>query len=504
MKKAKKLILAIALALASLAAQAQTQQQRLEKHVYYMASDTLQGRKAGSTDARKVADYVEREFRQIGLQPLYGSHRLYFRTLLMSGVEVLTEKAIDTLKYSSTIYRDVVGVIPGCDPVLKNEYIVVGGHYDHLGVRNGKVYNGADDNASGTACVIEMARQLVDQRPARTIIICAFDAEEIGLFGSKALAVKMEQMHDISKVKMMMSIDMVGWLKQGKDLRFEGTGTLKGCEKMLQDEAAQVGISIRSKRFESSPLTATDTEPFAKAGIPTLAVTTGLKSPYHKPEDDANLIDYPGLDKIVNYMTSVVMRMASTQEQMATTGRVAQKHRSTPNPFEVGVMAGYTMTHVLFPNAAIDGKSKIGFAGGISTNWNFSKRLGLQTDLLVELPRTPYPHAGDVFGEADIYRQTGLLLPMQLRASFIEGMINFGLGGYYGYAMNRRLTAPDGTTATFDNAHQFGVVWSIEERVANLSLDFTFYHQLNDMLPTRNAIPAVKRNAFTFTLGWYF
>lgn len=500
----KAIFFTLLLVLLGSATVAQTQQQRLEKHIYYMAADSLRGRQAGSKDARKVADYIEHEFNQIGLQPLYGSHRLYFRTMLMNGVEVISEKAIDSLRYSTTIYRDVVGVIPGCDPVLKNEYIVVGGHYDHLGVKNGKVYNGADDNASGTACVIEMARQLINQHPSRTIIFCAFDAEEIGLFGSKALATKMEQMRDINKVKMMMSIDMVGWLKQGKDLRFEGTGTLKDCEKMLQQVADQVGISIRGKRFESSPITATDTEPFAKNGVPTLAVTTGLKSPYHKPEDDANLIDYPGLDKIVNYMTSVVMRMASAQEPMAATGKVAEKHRSTPKPFEVGVMAGYTMTHVVLPNTMFDGKSKTGFAGGISTNWNFSKRLSLQTDLLVELPRTPYPHAGDVFGQADIYRQTGLLLPMQLRGSLFNGIIYLGLGGYYGYAINRSLTAPDGTTATFDNEHQFGVVWSIEERMANLSLDFTFYYQLNDMLPTMNAIPAVRRNAFTFTLGWYF
>lgn len=502
--KYKYIYLLCLLMVAGLSVQAQTQQQRLENHVYYMAADSLRGRSAGSADAQKVADYIEREFVGIGLQPLYGSNRLYFTSLGYNRIVPISSAKAEADKHKTKIYRDVVGVIPGSDPVLKDEYIVVGGHYDHLGVRDGKVYNGADDNASGTACVIELARQLVAQRPARTVIVCAFDGEEIGLYGSKALAAKMLEMNDLGKVKMMLSIDMVGWLKQGKSLRLEGTGTLKGCEAMLNGVAEQVGINIRGKRFESSPFTATDTEPFARHGIPTLAVTTGLKSPYHKPEDDANLIDYPGLDKVTNYMSALVMRMASQQEAMASSGKVASKHNDRPKPFEVGLMAGYTMSKVTFPNSMFDAKSKMGFAGGISTNINFSKYFGLQIDFLAELSNMPYPQANDIFGSHDVYKQTGLLLPVQLHA-LLGRQIGLGFGGYYGYAVGRKLVSSNAVNS-YDAQYQYGLVWSIEERLANLSLDFTFYYQLNDLLtpPPASAIPTCRRNAFTFTLGWYF
>ena len=140
-----------------------------------------------------------------------------------------------------------------------------------------------------------MARQLLARRGElkRSVIICAFDAEEMGLYGSKALSKEMMNLGLIGKVKMMMSIDMVGWLKQGKHLSFTGTGTLKDCADMIKEVAAQTGVPVSTRRFESSPFTATDTEPFASKGVPTLAVTTGLKSPYHKPGDDPELIDYP-------------------------------------------------------------------------------------------------------------------------------------------------------------------------------------------------------------------
>lgn len=503
----KAIFFTLLLVLLGSATVAQTQQQRLEKHIYYMAADSLRGRQAGSKDARKVADYIEHEFNQIGLQPLYGSHRLYFRTMLMNGVEVISEKAIDSLRYSTTIYRDVVGVIPGCDPVLKNEYIVVGGHYDHLGVKNGKVYNGADDNASGTACVIEMARQLINQHPSRTIIFCAFDAEEIGLFGSKALATKMEQMRDINKVKMMMSIDMVGWLKQGKDLRFEGTGTLKDCEKMLQQVADQVGISIRGKRFESSPITATDTEPFAKNGVPTLAVTTGLKSPYHKPEDDANLIDYPGLDKIVNYMTSVVMRMASPQETMASSGHLAAKHLDRFKTFEAGVVLGYDMSNLVIPQSIFTLESAMGLAAGISTHINFANHLGLELDAQYHYARAVYPDIANPYtNQPDIYSEHVVLVPAQIRVLLGSPTMSFniGVGGYYGYRFSGQMDRESGIIPS--SPHQYGINWSLEYRVANISMDFTWYYQLNNAVNPQSGsiIPPAQHNRFCFTLGYYF
>ena len=139
------------------------QQERLTKHVYFLASDSLQGRGAGTIDADKAARYIVQQFEEIGVEP-------YFKEGFYQPFE----------KYGTNTYKNIVGVIPGNDPVLKDDYIIIGAHYDHLGIRDNKIYNGADDNASGTATIIEMARILKSQQNSlkRSVIVVAFDAEE--------------------------------------------------------------------------------------------------------------------------------------------------------------------------------------------------------------------------------------------------------------------------------------------------------------------------------------
>lgn len=496
----------------SVASMAQTQQQRLEKHVYFMAADSLNGRGAGSADARKVADYIEREFRQMGLKPLWDDYRLYFA--FPNGVMNLsmTPKVLpnnpDTLAFYSTVYRDVVAVIEGCDPVLKNEYIVIGGHYDHLGVKNGKVYNGADDNASGAAAVIEVARQLMQHRGElrRSVIICAFDAEEIGLVGSKALSEKMDKCGIIGNVKMMMSVDMVGWLRQGKHLSLTGTATIKNGKRILDDVAKQVGINIATSGLESNPLGATDTDPFARKGSPTLHVTTGLKSPYHKPEDDADLIDYKGLSLVTDYLSALTLRMAST-EKMDATGKISPKHGGKKGLLEVAPVIGFNSNNIYIPNSMFTCGSKIGFIGGISTRWNFTKKLGLEVDGLYDYARMPYPDENDIFGSGVIYRQQSVLVPAQLKLRVLEisGLeFHLGFGGYYGYRFKGTLPQGD-QSVEIPNQHEYGIAWSIEQRMSNISFDFSFYYQFNDLFvpQPQSVIPATKRRMFTFTLGWY-
>ena len=226
---------------------AQTQQERLTRHVYTLAGDSLRGRKAGSEDAAKAAAYIVKQFEEIGIQPYFEEG--WYQTFVKAG----------------TTYKNVVGILPGNDPVMKDEYIIIGAHYDHLGVRNDEIYNGADDNASGTATIIEMARILKSQQGdlKRSVIVVAFDAEEIGLWGSDYLSKNL----DLSKVKLMMSIDMVGWLEQGKTLRLQGAATIKDGKRLLREEAEKMHIDIKPKDFETSILGATDTQGFAKRPI---------------------------------------------------------------------------------------------------------------------------------------------------------------------------------------------------------------------------------------------
>ena len=189
----KKTLLTLIALLVVITAFAQTQQERLTRHVYYLASDSLRGRRAGSEDAAKAAAYIVSQFEEIGIQPFFEDG--WYQPFDMNG----------------KTYKNVVGFIPGNDPVLKDEYIIIGAHYDHLGVRDGQIYNGADDNASGTATIIEMARILKSQQNSlkRSIIVAAFDAEEIGLCGSDYLSEKL----DLSKVKLMMILNLLTILR---------------------------------------------------------------------------------------------------------------------------------------------------------------------------------------------------------------------------------------------------------------------------------------------------
>lgn len=511
----KIVVLVFSLLLAGGSLLAQTQQQRLEKHVYYLASDSLQGRQAGSDDSRKAAEYIENEYRQMGLQPFGSSYRHYFvrKVAMREGSSIpINPDSVDYYEqHNRPVYCNLVAIIEGSDPALKNEFVVIGGHYDHLGVKNGEVYNGADDNASGTAAVTEVARQLMARRGElkRSVLICAFDAEEIGLHGSYALSSELKRLGLIGKVKMMMSVDMVGWLKQGKHLKLTGTGTLKDCADLINEVASQTGLPVSTGRFETSPFGATDTEPFARKNVPTLHVTTGLKSPYHKPGDDPELIDYPGLSQVTDFLAALTLRMASDKQPMVATGKIAAKHRDGRKTFEVAPVIGLNSSQTFFPGSVLQPYSRLGFTGGVSTELNLTKHVGLQVDALYELARAYYPNEADLFGDAYTYRQSSVVVPVQLRALIGNGTASFniGVGGYYGYRFGATMHNEDGQVfPTYGSQHQYGFVWSYEIRLANLSYAFTWYYQMNEMIipPAASVLPPSQKNTFAFTMGLYF
>lgn len=502
----KPILILLALLVASTALMAQTQQQRLEKHLYYLASDSLQGRKAGSDDGRKAAAYIEDEYRQMGLQPFGGTYRHYFLHSYSSIRGRSVPVSADSVDYyaaqDKTVYCNLVGIIEGSDPVLKNEYIVVGGHYDHLGVKDGEVYNGADDNASGTASVTEVARQLLARRGdlKRSVIICAFDAEELGLFGSHALSVEMQQLGMIDRVKMMMSVDMVGWLKKGRHLRLTGTGTLKDCAGMINEVASQTGLPVSTSRFESSPFTATDTEPFAKRGVPTLAVTTGTKSPYHKPEDDADLIDYEGLSLITDYMAAFTLRAANQPGQLAS-GKVAPKHRDKVSPFNLGLSLGYNSAWLRFPDAAFNGKSRLGWHGGIAMQCNFNKTLSLHSDILYTYTRSLFPNIDDLFNSSQKLTQQSVTIPLMLRLSVGDhsSSLYISAGGYYSYNLQSGFYYSEEPCRT----HQWGWGFDFGFRLGyNWDLRCMMLYQINPLFNDA-AMPRTLNTYSAFTLTYY-
>ena len=480
--KTNRIIITVLLLLVGSITFAQTQQERLTRHVYTLAGDSLRGRKAGSEDAAKAAAYIGKQFEEIGIQP-------YFE-----------EGWYQTFEKAGTTYKNVVGILPGNDPVMKDEYIIIGAHYDHLGVRNDEIYNGADDNASGIATIIEMARILKSQQGdlKRSVIVVAFDAEEIGLWGSDYLSKNL----DLSKVKLMMSIDMVGWLEQGKTLRLQGAATIKDGKRLLREEAEKMHIDIKPKDFETSILGATDTQGFAKRGVATLYVTTGLKSPYHKPEDDPELIDYKGLDRVTDYMADVTMRCA-TDEDFEPSGKISPIHSGKRKVFEIAPTVSWVNGNIAFPKAGFNGKSRSGVNAGLMAQVNLGSHFALETGAQYELLRAKCPDENELFDSYLPYRQQSVLVPVNLLVN-IGGAptvdIFLEMGGFYGRVLKAELEDAHDNI----NPNQYGLNWAIGFRLGKVKISGGRRYQLNPFFIGDDGLPTARVHAGHFSIGYYF
>lgn len=480
--KTNRIIITFMLLLVGSITFAQTQQERLTRHVYFLASDSLQGRDAGTIYADKAARYIVQQFEEIGVDP-------YYKEGFYQPFE----------KYGTTTFKNIVGIIPGNDPVLKDEYIIIGAHYDHLGVKNDKIYNGADDNASGTATIIEMARILKARQSQlkRSVIVVAFDAEEDGLWGSNYLS---EQL-DLSKIKLMMSVDMVGWLHEGKTLRLHGAATVKDGKKVLQEEAKKMHMDVTIHDFETSVFGATDTQGFAKKGVPTLYVTTGLKSPYHKPEDDAELIDYQGMDRITNYLADVTECFAS-QTNMQSSGKIAAIHGGKKKAFEIGPTVALANSYIAFPKAAFNGKNRYGFDAGIATQTRLGSNMALEVKALYEYLNAKYPDESDLYASYLPYHQESVLVPVNLlfKAGGMGMDLSVGIGGYYGYILKANIKdQPD----LVINPNQWGMGWSIGFQMGKVKISGERRYQLNSLFAGEGA-PNARLRSGAFNISYMF
>ena len=186
---------------------------------------------------------------------------------------------------------NLVGVLEGEGPLAK-EYVVIGGHYDHLGFGEvgsrapdrREIHNGADDNATGTAAVLELARRFAryDQKPKRTMVFICFSAEERGLLGSAFYVNEEKPLFDLAQTAAMINYDMIGWLREDK-LTVFGTGSGSNFGDLLDKAAA--GSDLKLDRVDS-PFAGSDHMPFFQKGVPVMFLHTGLTDTYHTPEDD--------------------------------------------------------------------------------------------------------------------------------------------------------------------------------------------------------------------------
>jgi Zn-dependent M28 family amino/carboxypeptidase len=274
--------------------------EELKMHVSYLASDKMEGRYPGTAANTKVVNYISENFRQNGINPIKANYLQEF---------------VAQLRRDSTKVKtwNVVGMIEGNDEYLKNEFIVLGAHYDHLGKLGEIIYNGADDNASGTAALLEISQKLGANRKflKRSIIFIAFGAEEQGLLGSQYFTE--HPLVPLEKIKLMVNIDMLGRLNNEKHVYIGGGGTFPEGESMLKRLGEQTQIT---PIVHAGSVAGSDHVSFYKKNISVLGIHTGGHEQYHTPNDKVGLIKFDGEQKAANYIFDIIMEIASTNKNM--------------------------------------------------------------------------------------------------------------------------------------------------------------------------------------------
>ena len=211
------------------------------------------------------------------------------------------------------VAKNIVGIIPGNDAVLKNEYIVLGAHYDHLGYGGfgsgslkpdtTAIHNGADDNASGTATLLEIAKALQRNQKhlKRSVIVVAFGAEEEGLRGSQYFVDHLPVPQ--SSIKVMLNMDMVGRLNTERQLYMGGAGTFPGGVDFMKSLGEGSGLNLV---VHAGGVGGSDHVSFYRKGISCIGLHTGGHPQYHTPADDAALINITGVEKVARYIYRAV------------------------------------------------------------------------------------------------------------------------------------------------------------------------------------------------------
>lgn len=219
-----------------------------------------------------------------------------------------------------TIGRNVAGYLEGNDPILKDEFIVVGAHFDHLGWGvDGSMYrgdepmihNGADDNASGTAGLLELAEKFASNPELlnRSIVFMGFNAEELGLLGSNYTVNNFPV--DLNQTVAMINMDMIGKLSDEKSLTIIGTGTSSIWKDLLEEN----NTYEFDLKFNDDGWGGSDHQSFTLKEIPVLFFFTGIHEDYHKPSDDWDKINYEGQQKVVSYVYTVLSSINEFEER---------------------------------------------------------------------------------------------------------------------------------------------------------------------------------------------
>lgn len=282
--------------------------------VRFLSDDRLGGRLIGSAGADSAAAYLARRFKEAGLRPAPGG---WFQPFTVAP----DAPAAASNGIGGAVGRNVIGVLAGRDPELRNEIVVVGAHYDHLGPGHfgaldpdsaGRVHNGADDNASGASALIHVAHRLAVAQPARTVVFLAFSGEEEGLLGSDHYV--KHPVFPLGRTYAMVNMDMVGRLRDNRLLVY-GAATAQEFPALLDSlNATAGGFDLKAS---GDGWGRSDQSSFYAAGRPVLHLFTDLHEDYHRTTDDWDKINADGLARVADFTTAVVRTLAERRAPLA-------------------------------------------------------------------------------------------------------------------------------------------------------------------------------------------
>ncbi len=311
---------------------------KMEADVTFLADDKLEGRNTGSKGEQLAAEYIAQRFKDLGLLPMGTDGYLQSFTFKPKAHPHAKVKFTDTVAESTITGRNVIAFL---DNGAKNT-IIIGAHYDHLGYgEDGSLYrgekaihNGADDNASGVAVMLNLAAELKTSNTNNNYLFMAFSGEEMGLLGSNYF-VKHTTI-DLSKVNYMINMDMVGRLKEDKTLAVYGVGSSPVFKEVIEKNAEDRFHLI----IKESGVGPSDHTSFYLADLPVLHLFTGQHEDYHKPSDDSNLLNYKGMHEISSFVYDIIEDL-NDDEKLAFTKTKNEQQKGSKFKVTLGVVPDY-------------------------------------------------------------------------------------------------------------------------------------------------------------------
>ena len=313
----------------------------LRQHISVLSNDSLEGRGTGTLGEDKAAVYISQEFKKIGLKPIGDNGTFYkkfqFKQSLNPHGTSEKDTSVKTLKA-----KNVVGFLNNNSA----QTIIIGAHYDHLGFGEdqnsldanpkGKIHNGADDNASGVAGVIELARYFSILKNKYNYIFICFSGEELGLIGSKKFVDNND--FEPAKINAMINMDMIGRLNDStKKLMVYGVGTSPSFVNIVEKSNTYFKLVL-----DSSGVGPSDHTSFYLKDIPVLHFFTGQHTDYHKPSDDFEKVNFSGEQKVLEYIVEIMNKIEKEPKLEFKKTRDSNNDNAPKFKVTLGIMPDYS------------------------------------------------------------------------------------------------------------------------------------------------------------------